>query len=184
LNPEQETQTEEPAEQKEKSALLRDMRDIQSEAAQLAEVEELEEAQTLKLVESMKVLQSGVETAISIRPQSLGEPLVHVKQAIIGAEAVIIGLDVEGKPFSLPLSHLKPADVLNVVGEWAPKLRERILERKKESERRLYLMEKFLSEFKEGSTAIKNSRKQFYESVESDLVRDDIQRVGLHLAEL
>lgn len=157
-------------------ALIREMRGIQSDAAQLSEIEELEYAQTMKLVESMKVLQAGVGTAISVRPASLGEPLNHVKQAIIGADAVIIGLDADGKPFSRPLSGLKPVDILNVVQEWAPKLRIDIVERKKGSEERLYLVEKILREFKEGGAAIKDSRKQFYDSVESDLVKDSLDK--------
>ncbi len=176
MNAEQESEGKEPGESKEATVLLREMRDIQSEAAQLAEIEELERAQALKLVESMKVLQSGIETAISIKPQSLGEPLNHLKQAVIGAEAVIVGMDADGKPVSEPLSALEPKDILNVVSEWTPKLREKILSKKKESEGRLYLMEKMLREFKEGSTAIKNSRKQFYESVESDMVRDSLEK--------
>ena len=156
--------------------LVREMREIQSDAAQLSEIEELEYTQTMKLVESMKVLQSGVETAITIRPQSLGEPLSHARQAIIGAEAVIVGLDADGKPFSKPLSDLKPADILAVVLEWAPKLKLKIVERKKGAEERLYIVEKILREFKEGTSVIKESRKQFYESVESDLVRDSIEK--------
>ena len=158
------------------NALIREMREIQSDAAQLSEIEELEYSQTMKLVGSMKVLQSGVETAITIRPQSLGEPLSHVKQAIIGAEAVIVGLDAEGKPFSKPLSDLKPVDILAVVQEWAPKLRLKIVERKKSAEERLYLVEKILREFKEGTSVMKDSRSKFYESVESDLVRDSIEK--------
>ncbi len=158
------------------SVLVREMRDVQSEAAQLNEIEELEYAQAQKLVESMKVLQGSVETAITIRPQSLGEPLLHSRQAIIGSDAVIIGLDSDGRPFSRPLSSLQPQDILAVVREWTPKLREKMLERKKESENRLYLIEKVLHEFKEGAGAIKESRKQFYESVESDLVRDTLEK--------
>ncbi|MDG6982842.1 MAG: hypothetical protein JRM74_05235 [Nitrososphaerota archaeon] len=157
-------------------ALIHSMREIQSDAAQLSEIEELEYSQTMKLVESMKVIQSGLGTAISIRPISLGEPLNHVKQAIIGADAVIIGLDADGKPFSKPLSDLKPVDILNVVQEWAPKLRVKITERKKGAEERLYLVEKILREFKEGTSAIKDSRKQFYDSVESDLVKDSLDK--------
>ena len=140
------------------AALIREMREIQSDAAQLSEIEELEYSQTMKLVESMKVIQAGVGTAVSIRPASLGEPLNHVKQAIIGADAVIIGLDADGKPFSRPLSDLKPSDILSVVQEWAPKLRIKIVERKKSAEERLYLVEKILSEFKEGGSASKDSR--------------------------
>ena len=155
--------------------LIREMREIQSDAAQLSEIEELEYTQTMKLVESMKVLQAGVGTAISIRPAALGEPLSHVKQAIIGADAVIIGLDAEGKPFSRPLSDLKPTDILNVVQEWAPKLRAKIVERKKAAEERLYLVEKILREFKETGANIKESRKQFFDSVESDIVRDSLE---------
>ena len=182
MNTEQEAQTSEQPEQgqqaepREASALLREMRDVQSEAAQLVEIEELEAAQAQKLVESMKVLQAGIETAIAIKPQALGEPLVHLKQAIVGADAVILGLDADGKPVSTPLSSLKPANILGVVTEWTPKLRERIQTRKKESEARLYLMEKILREFKEGSAAIKTSRKQFHESVESDLVRESLEK--------
>ncbi|MDG6990656.1 MAG: hypothetical protein JRM99_04460 [Nitrososphaerota archaeon] len=157
-------------------ALIHEMREIQSDAAQLSEIEELEYSQTMKLVESMKVIQAGVGTAISVRPLSLGEPLNHVKQAIIGADAVIIGLDADGKPFSKPLSDLRPVDILNVVQEWAPKLRVKIVERKKGAEERLYLVEKILREFKEGNTAIKDSRKQFYDSVESDLVKDSLDK--------
>jgi len=37
-------------------------------------------------------------------------------------------------------------------------------------------MEKVLREFKEGSAAIKSSRIQFRESVESDLVRDSLEK--------
>ena len=158
------------------NTLIREVREIQSDAAQLSEIEELEYSQTMKLVESMKMIQAGVGTAISIRPASLGEPLNHVKQAIIGADAVIIGLDADGKPFSKPLSDLKPADILGVVQEWAPKLRVKIVERKKDSEARLYLVEKILREFKEGTSAIKDSRKQFYDSVESDLVKDSLDK--------
>lgn len=174
----QETREKELAEEQvvNPDALIREMREIQSDSAQLSEIEELEYSQTMKLVESMKVIQAGVGTAISIRPTSLGEPLNHVKQAIIGADAVIIGLDADGKPFSKPLSDLKPPDILNVVQEWAPKLRVKIVERKKGSEERLYLVEKILREFKEGSTAIKDSRKQFYDSVESDLVKDSLEK--------
>ena len=156
--------------------LIREMREIQSDAAQLSEIEELEYSQTMKLVESMKVIQAGVGTAVSIRPASLGEPLSRVKQAIVGADAVIIGLDAEGKPFSRPLSDLKPVDILNVVREWAPKLRVKIVERKKAAEERLYVVEKILREFKEGNAPVKDSRKQFYDSVESDLVRDSLEK--------
>lgn len=156
------------------ATLVREMREIQSDAAQLSEIEELEYSQTMKLVESMKVIQAGVGTAVSIRPVSLGEPLNHLKQAIIGADAVIIGLDADGKPFSRPLSDLKPADILNVVQEWAPKLRLKIVERKKGAEERLYLVEKMLREFKDGSSGYKDSRKQFYDSVDSDLVKDSL----------
>ena len=156
--------------------LIREMREIQSDAAQLSEIEELEYSQTMKLVESMKVIQAGVGTAVSIRPTSLGEPLNHVKQAIIGADAVIIGLDADGKPFSRPLSDLKPADILNVVQEWAPKLRTKIVERKKAAEERLYTVEKILREFKDGNAPVKESRKQFYDSVESDLIRDSLDK--------
>ena len=156
--------------------LIREMREIQSDSAQLSEIEELEYTQTMKLVESMKVIQAGVGTAVSIRPSSLGDQLNRVKQAIIGADAVIIGLDAEGKPFSKPLSDLKPADILNVVNEWAPKLRIKIVERKKAAEERLYLVEKILREFKETGANIKESRKQFYDSVESDLIRDSLDK--------
>lgn len=158
------------------ATVIREMREIQSDAAQLSEIEELEYSQTMKLVEAMKVIQAGVGTAISIRPVSLGEPLNHVKQAIIGADAVIIGLDADGKPFSRPLSDLQPSDILNVVQEWAPKLRLKIVERKKGAEGRLYVVEKILREFKEGNSAIKDSRKQFYESVDSDIVRDSLEK--------
>ena len=156
--------------------LIREMREMQSDAAQLSEVEELEYSQTMKLVESMKVIQAGVGTAVSIRPASLGEPLNRVKQAIIGADAVIIGLDAEGRPFSRPLSDLKPVDILNVVQEWAPKLRTKIVERKKAAEERLYTVEKILREFKDGSAVPKEARKQFYDQVESDLVRDSLEK--------
>jgi len=176
LNAEEEAESKELPESKDGAVLLREMRDIQSEAAQLAEIEELESEQAQKLVEFMKVLQGGIESAINIKPQSLGEPLVHLKQAMVGADAVIVGLDSDGKPVSKPLSSLKPADILNVVTEWTPKLREKILSRKKESETRLYMMEKVLREFKEGSAAIKSSRIQFRESVESDLVRDSLEK--------
>ncbi|MDG6898510.1 MAG: hypothetical protein JRN24_02100, partial [Nitrososphaerota archaeon] len=132
--------------------------------------------QAQKLVESMKALQAGVETAINIDPLAMGEPLLHARQAIIGSDAVIIGLDADGKPFSKPLSSLNPADILSVVQEWAPKLRKKIMEKKKVSENRLYLVEKILHEFKEGASAIKESRKQFYESVQSDMVRDAIEK--------
>jgi len=158
------------------NVLIREMRDAQSEAAQLSEIEELEYAQAQKLVESMKALQGSVETAINLRPQSLGEPLLHSRQAIIGSDAVIIGLDAEGKPFSKSLSSLRPEDILAVIEEWTPKLREKLLERKKVSETRLYLIEKVLHEFKEGASAIKESRKQFYRSVESDIVRDTLEK--------
>jgi hypothetical protein len=158
------------------ATLIKEMRDIQSEAAQLSEIEELENVQAQKLVESMKILQASVETAINIKPDSLGEPLLHSRQAIIGSDAVIIGLDQEGKPFSKPLSALRSEDILTVVEEWAPKLREKILEKKKLSEKRLYLVEKILHEFKEGASAIKESRKQFYQSVESDLVREELEK--------
>ena len=40
--------------------VIREMREIQSDAAQLSEIEELEYSQTMKLVESMKVIQAGV----------------------------------------------------------------------------------------------------------------------------
>lgn len=173
-------ETEEPGRSEERAPepnqLIREMREIQSDAAQLSEIEELEYSQTMKLVESMKVIQAGVGTAISIMPGALGEPLNHVKQAIIGADAVIIGLDAEGKPFSKPLSDLKPVDILNVVQEWAPKLRIKIVERKKGAEERLYLVEKILREFKESGAAAKDARKQFYDSVESDLVRDSLEK--------
>lgn len=177
MNVSQESKERAPEERAQDPAVVvKEMREIQSDAAQLSEIEELEYSQTMKLVESMKLIQAGVGTAISIRPDSLGEPLNHVKQAIIGADAVIIGLDADGKPFSRPLSDLKPADVLNVVKEWAPKLRVKIVERKKGAEERLYLVEKILREFKDGNSAIKESRKQFYDSVESDLVRDSLEK--------
>ena len=61
--------------------VIREMREIQSDAAQLSEIEELEYSQTMKLVESMKSRILPLDDALIVLPGHGGSTTIGVEKS-------------------------------------------------------------------------------------------------------
>jgi hypothetical protein len=151
-------------------ALVKEIRDLQNNAAQLSEVEEVLHNKIFKLVEQLKALQTLTSVTVPIPPELLGQSLGDVKESSIGANAVVIGIDEEGKAFSKPLMDFPPDVVFNIVSEWAPKLKESINTKKQLIEARLNVVEKLLREFDSGQVrSVAASKKQGNDLIRSQM---------------
>lgn len=153
-------------------ALAKEIRELQNNASQLTEVEDVERNKTFKLVEQMKSLQTRTGVTVPISTDVFGPAMGEVKDTSIGANAVVMGMDSDGKSFSRPLLEFPPVIVFNVVAEWVPKLKESVAAKKSEVEERLYAVEKLLREFDSGSPRSGAEGKK----PSGDLVRSQMNR--------
>lgn len=152
---------------------IKEVKEIKSDLAQLSELKDLEQTQLGELVDVLRTLQegSGITTALNtkVMPGELGRS----KQLMIGAGAIIQGIDENGKPFSVELSKLKPADLVAVVVGWVPSIKAKVMEERNETENRLEFVEKLVGELREASGSLAQ-KAQTQPGEETDIVRDSV----------
>src|SRR5438094_5654940 len=93
---------------------------LQSEYAQLSELDEMERNYILKLIDSLKALQSGIDSAIPLHVAALGIFRSKAKEAFLASDGVVIIHEEGGKPLSVPLSRFPAKDVIAVAKESTP----------------------------------------------------------------
>src|SRR5271170_4323147 len=71
-------------------SIVDDLTSLQSEFAQLSELDEMERNYTRKLIESLKILQSEVDTAMPLRKESLGPAYSASKEAFLASDCVVV----------------------------------------------------------------------------------------------
>jgi hypothetical protein len=158
-----------------KSAIVGELTALQSEYAQLSELEEMEQTYVVKLIDALKVLQAGVDVALSLHKEALGPAYSSAKDAHLASEGVVIVTSDDGKMSSLPLSKFQTKVVLDIVEDATPELGRIIAERRKGAGARVELLERILKELKKASSLMKQGGGQAaHQPVEDDLVQNSI----------
>lgn len=165
--------TESPADK-----MLADLRELQSEYAQLSELDEMERAYALRLVESIKNLQAGVDIVIPLALGSLRTYKPAVKQAYLASEAVLVMTDADGGTLSVPLAQLSPQEIMAVVQDLTAALRKAVSEKRKAVGARVELFERILKDLKKvGGAAPQQSKRELLKPSnddDDDLIRSSI----------
>jgi len=146
---------------------------LQSECAQLSELDEMERNYTRKLVDSLKALQVGIDTALPLHIASLGNYYSKAKAAYLASDSVVVIEVDDGKTLSVPLSRFAPRDVLAIVQDTTPELGRIISEKRKEVGSRVELLEKILKELKKAGNMMKQAQPAMVDT-EDDLVQNSI----------
>ena len=159
-----------------KSPIVGELTALQSEFAQLSELEEMEQTYVVKLIDSLKVLQSGVDVALSLHKEALGPAYASAKEAYLASEGVVIITSEDGKMTSLPLAKFQTKVVLDIVEDATPELGRMISERRKGAGARVELLERILKELKKAGNLMKQSGHPGAapQPVEDDLVQNSI----------
>ena len=128
--------------------LINEIKELQSERSQLMELEELEGNYTQKLVASLRQMQLGIEAPIPLHIEALGGSFHNVKEAYLGADAVVIIVDKDGNYFSRPLSQFNPAVALSIIEDSVAELRRLVSVKRIAIGIRVSLLENLLKELK------------------------------------
>ena len=146
---------------------------LQSEYAQLSELDEMERNYILKLVDSLKALQSGIDSAIPLHVAALGISRSKAKEAYLASDGVVIIHEEGGKPISVPLSRFPAKDVLAIVQDATPEIGRIVSERRREIGARVELLERVLKEMKKAGGMVRQARPAIADADE-DLVQNSI----------
>jgi len=122
---------------------------LQSEYAQLSELDEMERNYILKLVDSLKALQSGIDSAIPLHVAALGIFRSKAKEAYLAS------------------------DVLAIVQDATPEIGRIVSERRREIGARVELLERVLKEMKKAGGMVRQARPAVADADE-DLVQNSI----------
>jgi hypothetical protein len=155
-------------------SIVNDLTELQSEFAQLSELDEMEHNYTRKLVESMKMLQSGVEEAMPLAKESLGPAYSSAKEAYLASDCVVVVLGADGSKISIPLTRFESKYVLAIVKEATPVLAKIISEKRKEVGSRVDLLERILKEVKKAGNMAKQSERNAPQAANEDLIQNSI----------
>ena len=154
--------------------LVDQLTSIQTEYAQLSELDEMERNYVLKLIDSLKALQSGIDTAITLHVAALGIFRSKAKEAYLGSDGVVIVKEEgEEKPISVPLARFAAKDVLAIIKDATPEIARVVSERRREIGARVELLERVLKEMKRAGGIMRQARPAAID-VEEDLVQDSI----------
>ncbi len=154
--------------------LVDQLTSLQSEYGQLSELDEMERNYILKLVDSLKALQAGIDSAITLHVAALGIFRSKAKEAYLGSDGVvIIREEGEDKPVSVPLSRFSAKDVLAIIKDATPEIARVVSERRREVGARVELLERVLKEMKRAGGIMRQSRPATID-VEEDLVQNSI----------
>jgi hypothetical protein len=161
-------------------SIVEDLTTLQSEFAQLSELDEMEQNYTRKLIESLRILQSEVDSALPLRAENLGPAYSTVKEAYLASDCVVVLVDQADQRKSIPLSRFEPKYVLAIVKEATPALASIISERRKDVGARVDLLERILKEVKKAGSMAKQaerperSERSAPQAAEDDLVQNSI----------
>ena len=157
-------------------SIVDDLTALQSEFAQLSELDEMERNYTRKLIESLKLLQSEVETALPLQKENLGPSYANAKEVYLAADCVVVMVGADDKKTSIPLTHLEAKYVLGVVKEATPVLAKAVSERRKEVGSRVDILERILKEVKKAGSMAKQTERMTAQSAGAgdDLVQNSI----------
>jgi hypothetical protein len=146
---------------------------LQSEYAQLSELDEMERNYILKLIDSLKALQSGIDSAIPLHVAALGIFRSKAKEAYLASDGVVIIHEEGGKPLSVPLSRFPAKDVLAIVQDATPEIGRIVSERRREIGARVELLERVLKEMKKAGGMVRQAQPAIADADE-DLVQNSI----------
>jgi hypothetical protein len=147
---------------------------LQSEYAQLSELDEMERNYILKLVDSLKALQSGIDSAIPLHVAALGIFRSKAKEAFLASDGVVIIHEEDSKkPLSVPLSRFPAKDVLAIVQDATPEIGRIVSERRREIGARVELLERVLKEMKKAGGMVRQAQPAIADA-EEDLVQNSI----------
>ena len=155
-------------------SIVDDLTELQSEFAQLSELDEMEHNYTRKLIESMKMLQSGVEEAMPLSKESLGPAYSGAKEAYLASDCVVVVLGADDSKSSIPLTRFASKYVLAIVKEATPVLAKIISEKRKEVGTRVDLLERILKEVKKAGNMAKQTERTAPQAANEDLVQNSI----------
>lgn len=150
------------------------LREVQSEVAQLSELDEMERTYSIRLIDSIKLLQSQIDVAIPLHINLLSTYQSNLKTAFLVSEGVVVLTDKDGTTLSLPLTQFKPQDVLAVVQDATPALREIISEKRKLVGGRVDILERILKDMKKAGSSMKQSKRDVMDAGEDDLIRTSL----------
>jgi hypothetical protein len=155
-------------------SVISELRDIQGEFAQLSELQEIERNYSMKLVDSLKLLQSVVDDVIPVDVSALGEEHQGAQSAFLAADAVVIISDDEGRSESVPLTRFESPQILAVIQAATPKLKKVISDKRRMTAERVEILEKLLKELKKAGSTLKQTRHEVEPAEEEDLVSSSI----------
>ena len=155
-------------------SIVDDLTSLQSEFAQLSELDEMERNYTRKLIESLKILQSEVDTAMPLRKESLGPAYSTSKEAFLASDCVVVVIGEDDSKSSIPLTHFESKYVLAIVKEATPALAKIISERRKEVGSRVDLLERILKEVKKAGNMAKQTERAAPQAPVDDLIQNSI----------
>ncbi len=150
------------------------LKELQSEVAQLSELDEMERTYSLRLIDSIKLLQSEIDVGIPLHVGLLPAYQSNIKTAYLVSEGVVVMTDKDGATLTLPLTHLKPQDILAVVQDATPALREIISEKRKLVGGRVDILERILRDMKKAGSSMKQSKHDVMDAGEDDLIRSSL----------
>jgi len=155
-------------------SIVADLNSLQSEFAQLSELDEMERNYTRKLIESLKLLQSEVEVALPLTPESVGPAYSKAKEAYLATDCVVVVVNADNTKVSIPLSSFQPRYVLSIIKEATPVLAKIISEKRKEVGSRVDLLERILKEVKKAGSLAKQADRAIPQASEEDLIQHSI----------
>ena len=155
-------------------SIVDDLTSLQSEFAQLSELDEMERNYTRKLIESLRILQSEVDTAMPLRKEVLGPAYSDAKEAFLASDCVVVVVGMDDGKRSIPLARFEAKYVLSIVKEATPALAKIISERRKDVGSRVDLLERILKEVKKAGNMAKQTERVAPKAAEEDLVQNSI----------
>ncbi len=162
-------------------SIVEDLTTLQSEFAQLSELDEMERNYTRKLIESLRILQSEVDTALPLKTENLGPAYSNTKESYLASDCVVVMVDQSDVKRSIPLSRFESKYVLAIVKEATPALASIISERRKDVGARVDLLERILKEVKKAGSMAKQTERpeqgrsdRAPQAAEDDLVQNSI----------
>jgi len=152
--------------------IVNHLKDLHAEFAQLSELQEMERTHLENLLDVLKFLFSKVGATVPVSVEALGNSFADVKKAYLASEAIILVVDSNGNITSQQLIQLPPKNILDVIADCSPKLKEMIAERRDMVSERVGLLEKVMKELKKAKAVLKAPAQQELE--ELDIVRNSI----------
>ncbi len=134
----------------------------------------MERTYSIRLIDSIKLLQAQIDVAIPLHINLLSTYQSNLKTAFLVSEGVVVLTDKDGTTLSIPLTQFKPQDILSVVQDATPALREIISEKRKLVGGRVDILERILKDMKKAGSSMKQSKRDIMDGSEDDLIRSSL----------